>query len=386
VLRIANGAGAVADSIRFGFPSFLFFALSSPLTCPRAQHVLEPGKPWVVKFFAPWCGHCKSMAADYEKVAAKVGGLVGVGSVDCDQEKELCGAMQVKGFPTLKLFGPDIDKKGKKDPVDYQGARTTGAIANAVLGQLHSKNIKTAKKDSLDALLKDKKVALLFAAKPEPSNMLMALSLQFGKRLQFVLITEKEGKEAAAKFGVTSFPTLVVTDNGALAEVYKGKPTAEDMTAFLEKFAVPKPKKAEPPPPPSKVEYDKKVEQITTQEQWEGKCNAKAGFCGVAMLDPDEEGSAERHARFVAVLDEVLQKVYKNVRVMWVNGPQQSHLVDQFRLGGGFPAFGLYQPKLKRVVPYRGTFSTADILEWIENKVLVGRPQSFEVAGELKIK
>ncbi len=353
---------------------------------PSLQNVFEPGKPWVVKFFAPWCGHCKAMASDYEKVAAKVGGLVGVGSVDCDQEKELCGAMQIKGFPTLKLFGPEVNKKGVKEPTDYQGARSTGAIANAVLGQLHAKNIQIAKKDSLEGLLADKKVALLFSAKPEPSNMLMALSLQFGKRLQFVLISEKEGKEAAAKFGVSSFPTLVVTENGALAELYKGKPTAEDMTAFLEKYAVPKPKKAEPPPPPPKVEYDKKVEQITTQEQWETKCSAKAGFCGVAMLDPEEEGSAERHARFLAVLDEVLQKLYKNVRVMWVNGPQQMHFVDQFRLGGGFPAFGLYQPKLKRVVPYRGTFSTADITEWIENKVLVGRPQSFEVTGELKIK
>ena len=348
--------------------------------------MFEPGKAWVVKFFAPWCGHCKSMAADYEKVATKVGGLVGVGSVDCDQEKELCGAMQVKGFPTIKLFGPDVTKKGVKEPTDYQGARTTGAIANAVLGQLHAKNVQIAKKDTLEGLLADKKVALLFSAKAEPSNMLKALSMQFGKRLQFVLISEKEGKEAAAKFGVSSFPALVVTDKGAVVELYKGKPTPEDMTAFLEKHAVPKAKKAEvPPPPPPKVEYDKKVEQITTQEQWESKCNAKAGFCGVAMLDP-EEGGAERHARFVTALDEVLQKLYKNVRIMWVNAPQQMPFVEQFRLGGGFPAFGLYQPKLKRVVPYRGSFSAADITEWIENKVLVGRPQSFEVTGELKIK
>ncbi len=330
------------------------------------------------------------MAADYEKVAAKVGGLVGVGSVDCDQEKELCGAMQIKGFPTIKLFGPETNKKGVKEPTDYQGARSTGPIANAVLGQLHAKNIQIAKKDTLAGLLADKKIAILFSAKAEPSNMLKALSLQFANRLPFVLITEKDGKEAAAAFGVKTFPTLVVTDKGTDADVYTGKPTLEDMGAFLDKHAAPKPKRAgqgaPPPPPPTKVEYDKKVEQITTQEQWEAKCNPKAGFCGVAMLDPEEEGGAERHAKFLATLDEVLQKLYKNMRIMWVNAPQQIAFYDQFKLGGGFPAFGLYQPKLKRVVPYRGTFSAADIIEWMESKVLIGRPQSFEVSSELKIK
>jgi protein disulfide-isomerase A6 len=239
------------------------------------------------------------MAADYEKVAAKVQGLVGVGSINCDEEKELCGMLQIKGFPTLKLFGATPNKKGTKDPDDYQGPRTTAAMANAALALLDAKNIQIAKKDNLKTVLADKKAAVLFAAKAEPSNLFKSLSMQFGKRLSFVLSADKE---AAAQFDVKTFPTLIVTDNGAKVEAYSGKPNIEDMIAFLDKFAVPKPeKKTQQPekeaPPAPKVEYDKVVDEIKTEEQWLAKCDVKAGFCGVAMLDPEEEGGEERHKK-----------------------------------------------------------------------------------------
>ncbi len=254
---------------------------------------------FLFKCYAPWCGHCKSMAPAYEALAAKIQGLVGVASVNCDEEKELCGMLQIKGFPTLKLFGATPNKKGTKDADDYQGARTTAAMASAVLNLLDAKNIQIAKKDNIKTMLADKKAAVLFAAKSEPSNLFKSLSMQFGKRLSFVLSADKE---AAAAFDVKTFPTLIVTDNGEKVEAYAGKPNIEDMITFLEKFAVPKPqKKSEQPekeaPPAPKVEYDKVVSEITTEEQWNTKCDVKAGFCGVAMLDPEEEGGEERHKK-----------------------------------------------------------------------------------------
>lgn len=77
----------------------------------------------LVEFFAPWCGHCKSLAPNYAKAATELKGTAKLASVDCTVEKDLCSRFGVQGFPTLKIFRPDQDK-----PTEYQGGRSTDAI------------------------------------------------------------------------------------------------------------------------------------------------------------------------------------------------------------------------------------------------------------------
>ena len=43
-------------------------------------------KPWFIKFFAPWCGHCKTLApiwADFHKSHGKD---INIAKVDCTQK------------------------------------------------------------------------------------------------------------------------------------------------------------------------------------------------------------------------------------------------------------------------------------------------------------
>ncbi|KAF0774950.1 hypothetical protein AaE_001350, partial [Aphanomyces astaci] len=81
---------------------------------------------WLVEFYAPWCGHCKSLAPEWKKAAKALDGIVNVAAVDCDQHKELAGKYGVNGFPTIKVFG-----ENKRSPTDYQGQRTAQAIVDA---------------------------------------------------------------------------------------------------------------------------------------------------------------------------------------------------------------------------------------------------------------
>lgn len=87
---------------------------------PDNYDSVTDGKTVFIKFFAPWCGHCKKMAPDWEKLSAEwEGHAVGlIADVDCTAEgKPLCDANGVKGFPTLKYGDPSaLD--------DYQGGRT----------------------------------------------------------------------------------------------------------------------------------------------------------------------------------------------------------------------------------------------------------------------
>lgn len=83
---------------------------------------------WLVEFFAPWCGHCKQLAPEYEKLAKSFEGIVNIGAVDADQYKDLGGQFGIKGFPTLKFFG-----ENKSSPQDYSGERNAQAMTDFLL-------------------------------------------------------------------------------------------------------------------------------------------------------------------------------------------------------------------------------------------------------------
>ena len=83
--------------------------------------VTNSGKNAFVKFYAPWCGHCKALKPDWDRLGeqfADESQNVLVGDVDCTGSgKTLCETHGVKGYPTLKTFWKqtDDDYGGKRD-------------------------------------------------------------------------------------------------------------------------------------------------------------------------------------------------------------------------------------------------------------------------------
>jgi len=91
-----------------------------PSLTPANYESITDGKTVFIKFFAPWCGHCKKMAPDWEKLsddwASSDVGLIA--EVDCTTDgKPLCDQNGVKGFPTLKYGDPMALE-------DYSGGRS----------------------------------------------------------------------------------------------------------------------------------------------------------------------------------------------------------------------------------------------------------------------
>merc|ERR1712012_1013149 len=87
---------------------------------------LTDGKTVFIKFFAPWCGHCKKMAPDWEKLSGEWEGHdIGlIAEVDCTADgKPLCDENGVKGFPTLKYGDPSALE-------DYQGGRSFSDLSD----------------------------------------------------------------------------------------------------------------------------------------------------------------------------------------------------------------------------------------------------------------
>ncbi|KAI0250506.1 thioredoxin-domain-containing protein [Lactifluus subvellereus] len=75
-----------------------------------------------VKFFAPWCGHCKKLAPTWVKLAKELQHSVTVAEVNCEDYKSLCSTEGVTGFPML-FFYPTSGKK-----TEYTGNRKFEAL------------------------------------------------------------------------------------------------------------------------------------------------------------------------------------------------------------------------------------------------------------------
>ncbi|KAF9779247.1 thioredoxin-like protein [Thelephora terrestris] len=114
----------------------LFFK-SSPvkmLDAKSFKKALRENQTSVVAFVAPWCGHCRNLAPEYEKTAKSFNGLVPLYAIDCDAQanKQFCGQQGVQGFPTVKLF----PRGNQAPPVDYRGERTSKALFSWAMGQI----------------------------------------------------------------------------------------------------------------------------------------------------------------------------------------------------------------------------------------------------------
>nr|DAC80631.1 TPA_inf: thioredoxin domain-containing protein 5 [Conus magus] len=85
-----------------------------------------------VKFYAPWCGHCKRLAPTWEELAKSFAGnqQVSVSKVDCTVSTKLCTSQGVRGYPTLVLFN-DGDKLEQ-----YQGSRSLEDLKGFVTNKM----------------------------------------------------------------------------------------------------------------------------------------------------------------------------------------------------------------------------------------------------------
>ncbi|KAK6476905.1 protein disulfide-isomerase A3-like [Huso huso] len=94
----------------------------------------------LVEFFAPWCGHCKRLAPEYESAATRLKGIVSLAKVDCTANTNVCNKFGVSGYPTLKIF------RDGEDSGPYDGPRTADGIVSHLKKQAGptSVEIKTA--------------------------------------------------------------------------------------------------------------------------------------------------------------------------------------------------------------------------------------------------
>merc|ERR1719240_999265 len=86
---------------------------------------------WFVKFYAPWCGHCKHLAPAWEKLAKNIeesGMDVKVGKVDCTEQSATARRFEIRSYPTLLMLSRGNIKRydGPRDETKLYEFATSG--------------------------------------------------------------------------------------------------------------------------------------------------------------------------------------------------------------------------------------------------------------------
>ncbi|KAI1767434.1 disulfide isomerase [Hypoxylon sp. FL1150] len=211
--------------------------------------VLKSGKPTLVEFFAPWCGHCKNLAPVYEELASAFATSkdVQIAKVDADAERDLGRKYGVQGFPTLKWFDGKSDK-----PTDYNGGRDLESLTKFITENTGAKAKKKLEMPSLVNMLTDtsfkeivggdKDVFVAFTAPWCGHCKALAptwetLAEDFVNENVVIAKVDAEAdnsKATASEQGVSSYPTIKFFPKGSTeGEAYNGGRSEKDLVEFL---------------------------------------------------------------------------------------------------------------------------------------------------------
>lgn len=69
--------------------------------------VSDSTKDVLVKFYAPWCGHCKKLAPIWDSLAAEYANVEDLLIAKFDATVNEVEGLEIKGYPTIKFFPKD---------------------------------------------------------------------------------------------------------------------------------------------------------------------------------------------------------------------------------------------------------------------------------------
>lgn len=352
--------------------------------------VLKSDDVWVVEFYAPWCGHCKNLVPEYKKVSKALKGVAKVGAVDADKHQDLSRKYNIKGFPTVKLFG--VDKKAPKDI----SQRAASGIVDVVLKEIERKvkealgekgsssnsgsgdvieltdsNFEKLVYGSDDIWLVEFFAPWCGHCKNLAPHWAKAATALKGK-VKLGALDATANTRIASLYGIQGYPTIKFFPKGSTstsdAVEYDGGRTAQDIINWAEErysdnIAAPE------------------IIQVTSEKVITDTCEGKP-LCVVSVLPHILDCDAKCRNAFIDTLKEMGEK-YKKKQWGWVwtEGAAQPDLEESLEIGGfGYPAMAVVNFKKMKYSLLKGSFSKDGINEFLRD-ISFGRGHTAPVRG-----
>ncbi|KAJ1985035.1 hypothetical protein H4R34_000292 [Dimargaris verticillata] len=214
------------------------------------DHYVDGSKPVFVEFYAPWCGHCKTLAPIYEQLAtafAHAKQQVIIARIDADSHRRIGTRYGVQGFPTLKLFKTDL-----KNPIDYNKGRDLNSLAQFVTDQTgvaaqiakEKSHVRALTTDAFDKVALDPAKGVLVEFYAPWCGHCKSLAPIYEKVAQAYenepecLVTKVDATEESGlgtRFDIQGYPTIKFFPKGAdsVPIEYDGGRTEADFVNFL---------------------------------------------------------------------------------------------------------------------------------------------------------
>ncbi|XP_076360874.1 protein disulfide-isomerase A4-like [Tachypleus tridentatus] len=212
------------------------------LTSENFTSVVNKADLILVEFYAPWCGHCKKLAPEYERAAQVLKENVPpitLAKIDATSEKELSDVYKVSGYPTLFLF-----RRGRKFP--YDGPRDETGIIEYMKEQIRSPSIEVTTVKALEKSKSKTDINVVGFFRNEEDwlyDEYLAAANEKRKKIKFL---HTFNQDVAAHYK-TSVPSLVLFQPETFQSKYEktkstfkkeeGKST--DIEKFILKHAIP---------------------------------------------------------------------------------------------------------------------------------------------------
>ncbi|XP_040575277.1 thioredoxin domain-containing protein 5 [Lepeophtheirus salmonis] len=348
----------------------------SPLLNKESFISLKESGAIFVKFFAPWCSHCKRLAPTWETLAKEYTDKdVKLARVDCTIETEFCSDMDVTGYPTLKFFG--------KEEVKYRGQRDEDSLVKFIETQMGrikpeetivsaeevkvENGLHVLSEDNFKAFIGSGNHFIKFYApwcghcqKLSPIWDELASEFKDNANVKIAKMDCTQAQDICQEQDVTGYPTLSFYRDGQKVESYRGSRAISDLKDFVQTMTdVPKPKD-------TIVEGDSAPSSIIKINKEEFKENIASGVTFIKFYAP-----WCGHCKRLAPIWEELAVKFEGVDYVKIakvdctaNDNKNKELCNEEGVNG-FPTLNIYASG-EKVKEYRGNRKVEDLEEFVK--------------------